>query len=819
MREFLEHLEWQAQSTPAYPAIIDGSQTVSYSALAAWTDAIATQIREQSLDPKKPIAFLGFQGINLIVAFLASQKAGYPFLPINRIFPPKLVGKLLMLSNSSLCITDQNTIFRDELASVQTLTLAPQPSDQLPKFQLASVDERAIALLHCSSGSSGDPKIVPHSRMALKGYINLHRDEYRLTQTDVVAHMNNFWLESVMATFSVGATLSCFDPSRGSLSSVTERMLSEKISVLPLYPALLRTFQRVGVCLPKLRLVMVSGEAITKSDVTIFESITSTGSILLNCYASQEAIWVTSYRHRNGELMQAQSLPLGRPVDRMEVQVLSKDGSFLPSGEIGEITIKSYLLPSGYLGDYNDGTQRFYNDQDRTPTYASQDLGYLDSSGNLHYVARQDDQVKIRGHLVSIKEVERVISEVLASEEVAVSIRLAPNNRKQLVCYYISADVVAPRSIIKMLQTQLPNYMIPSFFNRLDKLPKTPSGKISRRQLENIQLAPEYSIAIPAENIREKVVAELMAEVLGHSDFSSYDDFFDIGGDSLATLNLILKIETKFDVRFSRDLFLEGASVKDIASSLEQEQSDTELVTVRPLNYSKTDTVFFAIPVLDNNLYHYSALGDALIPAASLLGLRFSEDMYSDLASPNPLEKFANVAATKIIERLDGREINLVGFSSAGILACETANRLNALGYDISSLVLFDSHPAGYQKFRLSFLPNFIGWRLRKFYRWVLHKDNARTFKTFSKFQFHAQLYAQLADWSPMPIQINRVIFFKPQDGDVDDSQIEKWQRTAKGRLLVIPTRGVHNSIKDPNVALHIAQILTGKLERIEDLR
>ena len=129
----------------------------------------------------------------------------------------------------------------------------------MPILQCASVDKRVMGLLHCSSGSSGDPKIIPHSRMVLQGFMSLHRDEYRLTQADVVAHTNNFWLESVMATFSVGATLSCLELSHGNLRSITERLLSDKVSVLPLYPALRRTFYGLGVCLPNLRLVMVSG--------------------------------------------------------------------------------------------------------------------------------------------------------------------------------------------------------------------------------------------------------------------------------------------------------------------------------------------------------------------------------------------------------------------------------------------------------------------------------------------------------------------------------------------------------------------------------
>ena len=237
------------------------------------------------------------------------------------------------------------------------------------------------------------------------------------------------------------------------------------------------------------------------------------------------------------------------------------------------------------------------------------------------------------------------------------------------------------------------------------------------------------------------------------------------------------------------------------------------IVRQNSLFLAESDAVFFVLPIIGNDLHHYFVLGEALRPMASLLGLRFSELRYSALARPNPLEKFAHAAALKIIERLDRREINLVGLSAAGIFACETAKHLNALGYDINSLVFFDSHSAGFEKIRLSFLPNFIGFSLRKIKWWFRRKGDLAIFPSFREFQFNAQLAAQLADWSPIPIQANKVFFFKPQDGDVDDAQIEKWQRTAKGRLVVIPTRGGHISLTEPDVALHVAQRLTEDLK------
>ena len=587
-------------------------------------------------------------------------------------------------------------------------------------------------------------------------------------------------------------------------------MLIDKVSVLPLYPALLRTFLGVGVCLPNLRLVMVSGEVITKSDVKIFEAMTSTESILLNCYASQEAIWVTSYRHRNGEQMQAQSLPIGKPVNGVEVQILSRDGSFLPTSKIGKITIKSHLLPSGYLGDYFNGLGQFYKDQSGIQIYASEDLGYLDPSGNLHYVGRQDAQLKIRGHLVDVRQVEKIVSEVLAFEEVIVSIHSAPNDRNKLVCYYKSKQALERSSIIQMLQTELPNYMIPSFFCHLEKLPKTPSGKISQQQLENSLMPFKYSIDANAESKSEKVIAELMAEVLGHSNFSKYDDFYDIGGDSLDGLNLSLKIEEKFGIWAASELYLPSASVVDIASNIKQKENNPKPVSAIPLNYSKSDAVFFALPVLHNHLYNYFALGDALTPTASLLGLRFNEFFHPDLVRSDQLKKSAKAFAILILEHLDGRAINLIGHSAAGIFAFETAKQLNALGHDINRLVLVDTQLA-YKKLRLSFLPNFIGWPLRQVYSWLRYKSRL-SFLDGQKWK----MWQLLGGWSPMVIRAKKIIFFKPENSLVDDTQIKQWHRSSNNKLSVIPIRGGHNSLTAPDVALHIARALSDKLEYIE---
>ena len=807
MKETLKIIEWQTQANFVRPAIKDGSQIVTYSALAAWTDAVAIQISAQDLDPTKPIAYLGSQGINLIVAFLASQKAGYPFLPINNSLPPKLVGKFLMLSNSSLCITDQEKIFQDELKLVQTITLAPQPSDQMPKFQLASVDERAIALLHCSSGSSGDPKIIPHSRMALQGFINLHRDEYRLTQTDVVAHMNNFWLESVMATFSVGATLSCFDPSYSSLRSITERILSEKVSVLPLYPALLRTFHGVGECLPKLRLVMVSGEAITKSDVMIFESITSIGSILLNCYSSQEVIWVTSYRHRNGDPMLAQLLPIGQPINQMEVQIVSKDSSLLSAGEIGEIVIRSNLLPSAYLGDYSHGSKRFYNDQTGIPVYASQDLGYLDSSGNLHYVGRHDDQLKIRGHLVDVKEVENVISEVFTFDEMAVSSTVSTRDQNQIACFYVANEHVEKKEITDQLRNHIPNYMIPSYFHKVDKLPRTASGKVIRRELYKLQ--PEIQHKNHSQTItwHEKIVSNIMAEVLGHTDFSCEDDFLDVGGDSLSALTLRFRLEARFGISLPLEgLFLEGASVELMANKIVGHTKNTDIISLVPLNYASTSKVFYALPTLNGHLSDYVVLGEAMSTSAKIMGIRFNSLFLSVWRKPLSLKKLATEAANKIIEQKSSGKINLIGYSAAGLLAYETAKALQEHGHEINNLILIDSDPT-FKKLKWPILLKFVAGIARSISRKIRRKENWANDRSYS----HLHLQNQLVDQCITPIAVNRPILFVAQLGSHKNAKIERWQAMALNNLEVVPIAGDHFGLRQMDIAMDIAQKISKK--------
>jgi len=802
LKELLDRFEWQVQTNPEHTAIIDGSQIITYSALAGWTDAVAIQISAQGLDPTKPIAYLGSQGINLIVAFLACQKAGYTFLPIDRNTPPKIIAQFLAVSNSSMCVTDQDTMPKDWLAPVETLFLMPQPSDQIPIFQRASVDERAVALLHCSSGSTSAPKIIPHSRMALQGYSYTHRNEYKLKQKDVVAHMDNFWLESVLATFAVGATLSCFDPWRNGLGKIIERMSVEKVSVLPLYPALLRAFHGTDACLTALRLIMVSGEEITKLDVKIFESITLPRTVLLNCYASQEAIWVTSYRHQNGDPIQLQTLPVGKPVSQIEVQILSNDGTSLPVGEIGEIVIKSHLLPSNYLGELGESTKQFHKDENSITVYETQDMGYLDSVGNLHFVSRKNDVFKIRGFLVDIKEVERILANLPEFIEVAVSVSIGPNNKNQLICYYVSAEPVIIGSIIKLLQTQLAGFMIPHYFHRLNKLPKTPSGKISRRHLQSITPTHKNNISMQTETQNEKVIAKLMAEILGHSNFNKYDEFFDIGGDSLAAMNLILKMETKFGFKYpTEDLLLEGSSVEHIANRIASHTKNTDTISLVPLNYASTDRVFYALPVLQGHLSDYVVLGEAMSTSAKIMGIRFNSLFLSVRRKPLSLKKLATEAANKIIEQKSSGKINLIGYSAAGLLAYETAKALQEHGHEINSLILIDSDPT-FKKLKWPILLILFAGIARSISRKIRRKENWANRRTYS----HLQLQNQLVDQCITPIAVNRPILFVAQLGSLNDAQIERWQTMVSNNLEVVPIAGGHHGLRQMDIAMDIAQ-------------
>jgi len=776
MKEILDNIERQVHANPEHSAIINGSQIVTYLALDTWTDAIAAELSSQGLDPAKPIAYLGTNGINLIAAFLATQKAGYPFMPLNRKFPPGLAADFFMRSSCSICLTDLEDLKEAAFLPFQMLRRQTEQTSFVNRFQRVPIDEKSISLLQCSSGSTGQPKIIPYSRAMEQSYTNIHREEYKLTPDDVVAHMDTFWLESPLATLSVGATLSCLNPASEGLMPISERMLSEKVSIMPVYPSFFRMFKDTKVHLPDLRLVMLSGEAITRAELEIFEALTQSGSVLLNCYASMEATWVASYRHQNSDQMPAQTLPSGKPVDQMMIRIVSDDGIPLPAGEIGEIVIFSELLPSEYLGDPDRSLRVFGKDEFGTPTYASGDFGYFDAKGDLHCVGRKDDQVRINGFNVRISVIEAELLRHPKVKECTVVVKLGERQISRLHGFYVGN--VSEGELNAYLGSGLPTYMIPKTLMNVEALPKTVTGKVRRGKLNQMVPTLTDELRKPLSGAERKITS-IWARVLDHHKFSVSDNFFDVGGDSLRAMEVLLDVELAFNKRISLDRFiLDGGTIIGLSGLIEL-KNDKRL---RLLKAGRGKRSVYVTHLWDGGVSDYFDVAAAFDQNTEVIGI--TADYVGRSRSFSIKEK----AAEAVQHLPNDTERVLVGYSYAALLALEIA-RLTP--QTLTWLILIDPFSKQFRGF--SKLRHW-GASLEKYY-------------TRKRPLGYERIYPGDHLYRPTPVNVGRACLF--YGNDFPQSALPHWAEPFDGQLDFFRHTGGHVSMVHGGGAIQIADQIT----------
>jgi acyl-CoA synthetase (AMP-forming)/AMP-acid ligase II len=780
MKAVLDDLERRVLEHPNRTAIIDGSLVVSFKDLGRWTDVIATRIASLGLDPAKPVAYAGSNGLNLIVAFIATQKAGLPFLPINASFPVVMITEFFERSNAGVCLTDLDALIQAADIPFQLLPPMPAAEQAVEPFERPEVSGDATALLQSSSGSTGIPKIIPYSRNAERTYIEIHAKEYRLTRDDVVAHLDTFWLESPLATLAIGAQVRCLHPKGEGIVEIIEGMNASKVTILPVYPSLFRMFSEVDRALPDLRLVMLSGEEIKKLEIEIFDSITVPGSVLLNCYASMEATCVTTYRYTKGDVISSQALPAGHVLAPLVVEICDGDGSVLPDGEIGEIVVVSDLLPTHYIGDPERSAQVFGTNENCVRTFSSGDFGYFDSHRNLRYIARRDDQVRISGFNVQMPVIEAEIKrhdKVLDCAVIAVE---GKRQSKKLHAFYVGDS--SDQSIKRHLGEVFPPYMIPASFQQIEAIPKTVTGKVRRTELRQHLMETQSSVSETLSGNLQKI-AEIWESLLHHTEFTTADNFFDVGGDSLRAMELLMEVEVAFGARISLDRFiLMGATIKEIDWAL----GDKDVAHLRLLKPGKSRRKILVAHGWDGGVSSYFDVANAFDRDTEVVGI--TANYVGRTRSMSIVDK----AAEAVRYLPDEPERTLVGYSFAGPLAMEIA-RLTP--QTRTSMVLIDPYSKHHRLFK----------RLRFWGASIEERFGRKRPLGYERSFPRDHIY------DPDPVDLESALLIRGTE--FPQYALAHWQRLCGHRLHVIEHTGRHGPMMRGAGALQIAEQISNWLD------
>ncbi|WP_218775881.1 non-ribosomal peptide synthetase, partial [Streptomyces sp. 13-12-16] len=595
-----ELFERWADRTPDRTAVLFEDESLSYGELNARANRLARLMTERGVGPETIVALAVPRSVELVVALLATLKAGAAYLPVDPEHPTERNAHVLSGSAPGLLVTTGPTAAAlPHVGHVPTLVLGSSETERaLAGHRDDNVEdaERTVPLMadhpayviH-TSGSTGRPKgvVVPH-----RGIVNRlvwMQDEYRLTADDRVLHKTPLGFDvSVWELFwplAEGATLVVARPGGHRDPAYLAEVISERgVTTAHFVPSMLQEFLRdpaAARCVG-LRRVICSGEALGRDTQDRFMSLLD--AELHNLYGPTEAsVDVTAWACRTDD--GPGPVPIGRAVWNTQTYVLDAALRPVPPGTAGELYLAGVQLARGYLGRPGLTAGRFVADpfgRGGGRLYRTGDVVRWDGEGRLVFVGRADAQVKLRGFRIELGEVESVVVGHPGVADAVVVLREDRPGDQRLVAYVVpvaggvAGGVAGLREFVAGL---LPEYMVPAAFVVLDAFPLTVNGKLDRGALP----APEVSaggVWRAPRSPREEVVCGLFAEVLGVRRVGADDNFFDLGGHSLLATRLVSRVRTATGAELSVGALFDAATPAGVARLLDD--ADVARAGVRP---------------------------------------------------------------------------------------------------------------------------------------------------------------------------------------------------------------------------------------------
>ncbi|MEU9144177.1 amino acid adenylation domain-containing protein [Streptomyces sp. NPDC048349] len=569
-----ERVAAQAARTPDAVAVLADDATLSYRELDERANRLAHVLRDRGAGAGTPVGLCVPRGTAMAVGVLGVLKAGAAYVPLDPDYPADRLAHMLHDSGAALVVTEEAVRGRlpesgaslvDLTADRDTIAAAPATAPDAP------VSPSDLAYVIYTSGSTGRPKGVAIEHRNATHICAAWDEQYGLSHLglrflSVSSISVDLFFADLIRSLPFGGALIIAsrdvttDPP--ALLALIERTGATGLEIVPsLLNAVLAECARQGSAFPPLRLISVGSEGWRVEDCRELLRRIDPGTLVVNAYGGTEAtIDSTVFLPRPDSLGDGVFVPVGRPLPNTRVYVLDAGMRVVPVGVPGEIWIGGAGVGRGYHGNEEQTAERFrpspFVAGDRL--YRTGDRARRLPGGDLEFLGRADDQVKIRGFRVELGEVERAVRSHPAVEEAVVVAREEASGRRRLVAYLVTGGEPAPADLRGHLGGLLPDYMVPAAFVRLERLPLTPSGKVDRRALPEPGVqdaAPDAEYAAPRDGT-EEVLAAAWAAALGVERVGIHDNFFDLGGDSILSIQVVSRVRQAGFRLTSKQLFV-----------------------------------------------------------------------------------------------------------------------------------------------------------------------------------------------------------------------------------------------------------------------
>lgn len=548
-KTWLSLFEHWVRVQPNHTAVTDDAGELTYAQLDKASNKMAAWLIGRGIKPNEFVIIKMRRRKEFAVAVLGVQKAGACYVPVDPAYPKERID--YMEENS------ETKVVLDEIKIAQILAETDAP-DHIDR----ALPENYAYMIY-TSGSTGRPKgaMIPHS--ALMNYVQVYTRMFEVTPKDRISHHITFSFDSHIRDFypalAGGASLHFMpDEITREPDKIYEFLEHHKITGSA-YATAMGLLMLNGYDL-KQRFVSVGGEALIgiRSDhVRVFNV----------CGATEVTDVVCNYELTQGKYYE--SVPIGKPMPNTWAFIADRNGHLLPQGVLGEICYAGLNVGAGYwkmpekTGDAFVECHFVRGER----MYRTGDLGRYDENGDVELLGRLDFQVKLRGFRIELGEVESRAVQYRGMKQVVAAVK-----RDTLVLYYTAKTKIDPDDLKAFLSQSLTEYMVPTNYMQLDKMPMTPSGKIDRKSLPEPKLISSNAYVEP-ETEAEKTVAESMGKILGSAEpVGALDNFFELGGDSIKAIRMVSLIR-QAGYRIQVSDIMNRKTVRGIASTIVREET------------------------------------------------------------------------------------------------------------------------------------------------------------------------------------------------------------------------------------------------------
>ena len=579
----IHHLfEAQAQATPDAPALRCEGRQLSYRELNERANRIAHRLLADGLQPGELVGLCTERSLEMVAGVYGILKAGGAYVPLDPSYPAARLQYMLEDSAVRTVLTQSHLLGATAVPAQLALCLdhehefSGQPGGN-PALQQAP---GSLAYVIYTSGSTGQPKGVLCEHRGLVNRIDWMQREYRMSAADRVLQKTPYSFDvsvwELTWPFTVGACLVMARPGgHQDPSYLADTIQAEGITILHFVPSMLGAMLASGrwqEC-TAVRQVFCSGEALSYPLVQQFFACHR--AELHNLYGPTEASIDVSYwpaAPRDGR----QVVPIGRPIQNMQLHVLDAALRPVPVGVAGELHIGGIGLARGYLNRPELNAQRFIErvgaDGSAERLYKTGDIARYLADGNLEYLGRADFQVKLRGLRIELGEIEAQLCAQPGVAEAAV-LAQGQGDAMRLVAYVAPAalqqdEAAFVAALQSALGVALPDYMVPAAFVLLERLPLSANGKLDRKQLPQAGQGTVQARYCAPEGELETALCALWADHLGLERVGATDSYFALGGDSIRAIRLVAAMQAAGIAASVRDIFA-AKTVRGLAQILD----------------------------------------------------------------------------------------------------------------------------------------------------------------------------------------------------------------------------------------------------------